>query len=412
VVWAAADGFYTLAGDGTSRQLAPLPATGTVAAISIAPDGGHAVFAQDQNLFLIDLSTGKTVQLGQAGATFEAWSPVGPELVYEAGPNLIVSDFTGASEATLPGGDAAWSGDDSILVGSDTVLAQVRPDGSNQTRLASGSFRSPQWAPDATTFAFVRGGALWIATAPALPAEATAVGDASRVVDSFMQARLKGDADGASQYLDASGKQAYTTDGLTLTIGGDSTFSRYYTLTAEQTASNPDTVRVVVRLVLSQSNVDVSDFEETLTLVRDATTKQFLIDAATAGTHRSLGKGPEVVSVDVDPKTVSVTFDSDLSASTVATGVHLVDVNGNVLDASVSYANRVVTLTGLHLKQGAQYTLVVTTSVQDVNGQPVSAEYDLGVVGPAARLHGNHAGDQQGSAPASPSASPSASPLA
>ena len=45
----------------------------------------------------------------------------------------------------------------------------------------------------------------------------------------------------------------------TLVITGDSTFSRYYALTREQTGSNPDTVRVVVRLVLSQSNVDVAD---------------------------------------------------------------------------------------------------------------------------------------------------------
>jgi len=406
VVWAAADGFYTNQPDTGSRQLAPLPTSGTVAVVSIAPDGAHAVYTQDQNLFLIDLSNGKSVQLGQTGATFEAWSPISPEVVYDGGQNLVVSDFTGATEATLPAGDATWSSDDAILVGSDTVLVQARPDGSNQTRIANGSFHSPRWAPDGATFTFVRGGALWIATAPALPAEPTAVADAAKVVDSFMQARLKGDADGASQYLDANGKQAYTTNGLSLTIGGGSTFSRYYMLTQEQTATEPDTVRDVVRLVLSQSNVDVSDFEETLTLVRDATTKQFLIDTASAGAHRNLGKGPEVVSVDVEPTTVKVTFDSDLDAQTAGSGVQLVDGDGNAVQADVSYANRMITLSGLHLKQGAQYTLVVQTSVHDVNGQPVSAEYDLGVVGPAAKLHGNR-GDvaPSGPGPIAPAAS-------
>ncbi|TMC38816.1 MAG: hypothetical protein E6J28_05055, partial [Chloroflexi bacterium] len=81
-VWAAADGLYSRAGDGSSQQIAALPATGTPTVISIAPDGAHAVYSQDQALFVLDLATGKSVTLGQGKATFQAWSPGGTELLY------------------------------------------------------------------------------------------------------------------------------------------------------------------------------------------------------------------------------------------------------------------------------------------------------------------------------------------
>jgi hypothetical protein len=42
-----------------------------------------------------------------------------------------------------------------------------------------------------------------------------------------------------------------------------------------------------------------------------------------------------------------------------------------------------VVITGLDLTPGASYKLVVLTSVQDVGGRSVPAEYDLIVVGPA-----------------------------
>jgi hypothetical protein len=49
-----------------------------------------------------------------------------------------------------------------------------------------------------------------------------------------------------------------------------------------------------------------------------------------------------------------------------------------------------VTLSGLDLKEGSQYKLVVLTTVRDVLGHNVAAEYDLDVVGPSPMKHGNH----------------------
>ena len=412
LVWATADGVYTQAAGGSAR-LAPLPTTGAVSVLSLAPDGTHAVYSQDQNLFLLDLASAKSAQLGQANAVFFGWSPDGSQLMYSGTDgNIAISDVQGDSVGTVPAGDASWSSQDAILLGSETDLYQAHPDGSNMTKLASGTYRLPMWAPNATSFGFFRGGALWTATAPALPPLPSALDQATAVVNSFMQARQKGQADQASALLDSNGKQAYASGGLNLIINGDPFFSRFYVLTQAVTGTQPDTATFVVRLVLTHGKLDVADYEETLTVVRDATTRQFLIDQATAGAQRALGKGAEVVGVVVAADSIQVTFDSDLDPGTVADAVHVLDPKGGQLDATTSYANRTVTISGLNLKPGAQYKLVVLTTLRDFLGHNIAAEYDLQLVGPVAQ---SKADQKNGGVTASPipvSPSPSTSPTA
>ena len=388
LVWAAADGIYTEAPNGQS-QLAPLPSSGVATVLSIAPDGAHAIYRQNQNLFVLDLSTAKSTQLGQAKAAFAGWSPGGAFLLYSTADAIVVADPQGVTQATLPAGEASWSTQDAILLGGDTELDQVRSDGTGFTRVANGTYHSPLWAPNGTSFGFVRGDTLLVAAAPTLPPEPTALDEAGGVVNNFMQARLKNQSGEAARLLDDSGKKAYAEGGLKLLVNGDPHFSRYYVLTQDLVATAPDTVRVVVRLVLTHGKLDVTSYEETLTLVRDAGTKQFLIDKATAGTHRALGKGAEVVSVEVAGDAVKVTFDSDLDPGTVGGGLVILDSKGRQLDTTASYANRTVTLSGLDLKEGAQYRLVVLTTVRDILGHNVAAEYDLDLVGPAVKKHGN-----------------------
>jgi len=382
VVWAAAGGFYTQ-GAGGQSQVAALPASGAVAVVSIAPDGAHATYRQDDRLFVIEFANGKSTQLGPAKASFEGWSPDGAYLLYSTGDSVIVADPQGLTQATLPGGDASWSTQDTILLGGDTGLYQVRADGSGGTPVASGTYRSPMWAPDGATFAFVRGNNLWVGTAPPLPPAPTPVDEAGKVVSAFMDARLKGQAGEASSVLDASGKKAYGDGGLDLLVKGDPKFTRYYVVTQALIDTNPDTVRVVVRLVLTHGKLDVNSYEETLTLVRDLNTKVFLVDKATGGSHRDLGKGAEVVSVDVTKDGVKITFDSDLDPGTISDGVLILDSDGKQVTATATYVNRTVTLSGFDLKAGARYRLVVLTKVRDVLGHSVSAEYDLDLVGPA-----------------------------
>jgi Bacterial Ig-like domain/WD40-like Beta Propeller Repeat len=405
VLWATSNGIY-----GANGLVAPLPSGGAVTAVSIAPDGAHAAYQQGDNLFLLDLATGKSLQLGSGKDPFAGWSPDGTQLLYSTADHIVVADMQGVTQSTLPAAQASWSSGDAILLGGDTTLYQVRPDGSNLTRLANGTYRSPVWAPDGSTFAFVRGDSLWAATAPALPPEPTIVDEATMVVKRFMDARLGGKSDDAAALLDANGQKAYAAGQLRLVITGDPHFTRYYLLTQEAVGAQPDSVRFVVRLVLTHGKKDVSDFEETITLVRDPTTKQFLIDQATGGAQRDLGKGPEVVSVDITSSTLQVTFDSDLDPATVSGGgVTIVDAKGKPVDGTVTYANKMVTISGLDLKADAKYRLVVTTSVRDVQGQKVAAEYDLDLLGPVANKHVERKPVSSGAGSPTPSASPSAS---
>lgn len=400
VLWATADGVY-----GTDGRVAALPNTGA-AVVSISPDGTHAVYTQSNTLNLLDLSTGKSTPLG--GSAFAGWSPAGTMVLYSTQDHLVVADLNGATQSTLPLGEASWSNADAILLGGDTSAYEVRPDGSNLTHLANGTYHLPVWAPDGNSFAFVRGDGLWVATAPALPPQPTVVDEASGVVKKFMDARLAGRTGDAASLLDDNGKKAYGSGQLNLAVAGDPHVTRYYVLTQEAVGTQPDTVRIVVRLVLTHGKKDVSDFEETLTLVRDATTRQFLVDNASAGSQRDLGKGPEVVSVDVSSGAIQVTFDSDLDPATVNGGVVLLDSRGTPVDATVSYANKVVTISGLDLKQGSAYRLVVETTVRDVQGHKVAAEYDLDLLGPSTgrQPERKSAAGAPPAVPASPSTSP------
>jgi hypothetical protein len=402
VVWATADGLYTQA-VSKPTQLAPLPTSGEVTVISIASDGTHAVYRQDQKLFLLDLATAKSAQLGQAGASFYGWSPNGSQLLFGGADRLVISDLQGNAVNTLTSGEASWSSQDAILIGSDSDLFQARPDGTSGTKLANGTYHLPVWAPNATSFAFFRGGALWTAAAPLLPPQPLAIDLATQAFNKFMQARLKGQGDEAALYLDANGKQAYSGGGLSLVITGEPHFTRFYILTQQITSTQPDTARFVVRIVLTQGKLDVAEFEETLTIIRDTTTKQFLIDQATLGTRRDLGKGAEVVGVVVAAGSLQVAFDSDLDPGTVLDSVVLVDAKGKQVEATTTYANRTVTITGLDLKAGAQYKLVVLPALRDVLGHNVASEYDLQLIGPAAK--------NQTGVVVKPPVSPSPSPL-
>jgi len=400
VLWATAGEVYT-EGAPKPAQLASLPGGGDVSVLSFAPDGTHAAYRQAQKLFVLDLASAKSTQVGPPGAQFYGWSPGGTQLMYAGSDALVIADLQGNTTGTLSGAEASWSTQDAILLGSDTDLFQVRPDASAPTKLANGTYRLPTWAPNGKDFAFFRGGALWTATAPALPPVPTTLDLAATVVNSFMQARQQGLAERAAAFLDDHGKQAYSGEKLKLVISGDPRFSRFYVLTQEVTGSQPDTATFVVRLVLTHGKLDVADFEETLTVIRDAATNQFVVDQAAGGAHRDLGKGAEVVGVVVATDNIQVAFDSDLDPGTVSEGVRVLDSKGRLVDATATYANRTVTISGLVLKPGAQYKLVVLTSVRDVLGHNVAAEYDLQLLGPTVKNKTDRKGP--GAATASPS---------
>jgi len=405
ILWATNDAIFTAGADGQS-QVASIPQNATV--VSIAPDGGHAVYQEGQSLQVLDLATSRSRGLGGADA-FLGWSPDGSRMLYSGNQETVVADAQGQKIASILSGDVSWSSKDEILIGNDTYLYAVRPNGYGRTLLNSGTYRSPVWAPDGVTFTYVRGGAIWSATTVPLPPEPSALDQAASVVSQFMNARIAKHGDQAQAFLDNKGKQAYSSSGLPLVITGDATFTRDYVVVQDMTDLQPETARFVVRLVLSKGSLDVSEFEETLTLKRDDASQPFLIDQAGASSTRDLGKGAEVVSADVATGSMKVVFDSDLVSDTVADGVVVLDANGKRIGSPSTYANRAVVITGLDLTPGASYTLVVLTSVQDVSGRSVPAEYDLIVVGPAQASSPTSSSPEPSREP-TPSPSPSPSP--
>jgi hypothetical protein len=381
LLWSSAGGIFAQGTDGAT-QLAALPAD--VAAVSIAPDGAHATYQNRQALVLADLATGKTTLLGTGGGQLSSWSPDGTRLIYSSPDGNVVADSQGNTQSMIPSGDASWSSLDEIVLGSDTDLVAVRPDAFGLTKLANGTYHAPVWAPNGTAFTFVRGGALWTASATPLPSEPAPIDLASSTVTSFMKARLAGQSDQAKAFLTDTGKQAYTGNGLNLLVSGDPAFSRFYILAQELTNTQPDTARIVVRLVLAQGKKNVSEFEETLTLQRDPATGLFLVDQAAAGAHRDLGKGPEVVAVEVTSDTITVTFDSDLKPEWVPDGVVLLTGKGKQIDTKAAYGSRTATISGLNLTPGAAYSLVVKTTIRDVLDHNIASEYELDLIGPVA----------------------------
>ncbi|HVD47148.1 MAG TPA: Ig-like domain-containing protein [Candidatus Limnocylindria bacterium] len=408
--WGTSEGVYKSGADGPA-QVAALPQRGA-SVVSIAPDGAHAVYQQGVSLAVLDLETSKSSPVGGSARAFLGWSPDGTRFIYSGRNATVVADVNGAPIATIAlSGEPSWSSRDVILVGNDTELYAVLPDGSGPTKLSSGTYHFPAWAPNGTTFSFVRGAAIWSATATQLPAGPSALDQAASQVSLFMNARLLRQSELAQRFLDDKGRQAYSGGGLPLVIAGDANFTRFYVLTQELTGRLPDTARFVVRLVLTRGGVDVSEYEETLTLRRDGPDSPFLIDNATGGPTLALGRGAEVVSVEIAAGSIKVTFDSDLVADTVADGVVVLDQNGTRVGGSSTYAtNRTVVITGLQFVPGASYRLVVLPSVRDVGGRNVPSRYDLNLVGPASGTSSAGRGEAANPRLSEPGLAPSPSP--
>jgi hypothetical protein len=198
-----------------------------------------------------------------------------------------------------------------------------------------------------------------------------------------MAARKRGDADAAQALLDDNARNAYSAGGHNLVWRGDGnspTLHRYYTVFQQPVGGG---CRYVERLVLNQGKLEVSDFDETLSFEPDASGKQRVHDSA-AGASRQLGKGPEVVLVElVDATHIRVSFDSDLDPS-AASGVQVHGPAGQV-KAQGAYADRIVTLTlGAPLDSSATYHLLVPAqAVRDVGGRPPQGDYTLDFTPPA-----------------------------
>ena len=221
--------------------------------------------------------------------------------------------------------------------------------------------------PDASHISFARSTTLWsgVVNGSSLPGRGGPCEVANPVLDGFMGARARGDADAALALLDENGRRAYS-GGRTLVWRGEPRLHRYYTILEQPSGAG---CRYVVRLVLPRGNLDVSG--------------RPLVHGSTAGQPRLLGKGPEVVLVEVtDPTHLRISFDSDLDPA-VSQAIQVQGPGGR-LAAQGSYSDRIVTLTlSAPLDPSGTYQLLVPArGVKDVGGRQPQADYSLEFSGP------------------------------
>ena len=370
-------------------KLAALPATGAVTVLSIAPDGTHAVYRQDHGLFLLDLAPRKSTQLGQANAAFFGWSPDGTQVMYTSSDGNIASRIRRATvwASSRPGTRAGRARTRSCS-GATPTSTQARSGRLRaSTKLASGTYHLPVWAPNGTAFTFFRGGASGPRSAPALPPPPTVLDQATASSTRSCRRDRQGQADQADALLDNNGKQAYASGGAE---PGDHRRSVLLAVLHPHpravTDTQPDTATFVVRLVLTHGKLDIADYEETLTVVRDAadqpvsssTRRSPARTATSARVRRSSGV---VVAAD----SIQVTFDSDLDSGTVADAVPCSTPRASRSSEPRPTRTARSRSAGLALTPGAQYRLVVLPRCATCCGHNVAAEYDLHLVGPVAK---------------------------
>ena len=367
---------------------------------------GQLLAAQttDGGSVVIDLAAGAPRTRLPEGATGFAWSTKGDlaflvprdtvtdlYLLIDGRPARIASSSDGQLWS-----DVNWSPDATSLLlaskpsGSTSTLLLINRDGSNPTAfgMSLAEYAAPQWSPAGDLVLFIRRddatGARVFWTATAMPSASDAAEQqALAEVNTFMQARIHGDANAAQAELDDAGRAAYQAGGLSLLSGTGTQYQRYYPVTIQLLSSNPNRFLVGVRIFIAKSGVETSFLEEQLTLVQPD--QKYLIHDASASATMAVGHGPTVVSVQViqsaSREQVRVRFDADLNASSVSSDtIKVRDAQGKDVDERVTFDpdNHLATVTA-NLRPGT-YQLVVTTGITDINGMAMAQEYDAPLV--------------------------------
>jgi Tol biopolymer transport system component len=405
--------------EGTALRLVDIQGSALPLNITISADApvaasidGHALATlTPQGATLFDVASGRSQVMTPGVAAQFAWSMSGQLafiLSQPTGSQVWIDSPTGLQKVAESTTGDSWSGiswspdSTSLLVATRGVETGAQPgaflvnaDGTGQ-RIAFGAqdreYTTPRWSPDGASVLFFRGDEtgrprLWAATVRVGQLSATdrAQLDAEHVVTRFLDARRSGNLADAQAELSAQALAAYQNGNLPLVSApGDPVFARSYVLGVQLV--NPDQFLITVRIVLAdrKTKQEIRFFEEHLTVVRHD--QQFIIDSVQAGITTTLGQGPSVVSVQVQPASagqqVVVKFDADLNPGTVSRdAIFLRDDSGKTLDpASFQFDQNTRTVVIMAKLPPGKYTLVVTSAVTDIHGQGLAQEYDYAVV--------------------------------
>lgn len=357
-----------------------------------SPDGSHLLYEDATGtVHQVDVGTGKDTAWQVSAAGLPAWSQDGtkvafltPQGVDTAGPDgtdaVPVATFSQLGVQNGDGVSLTWSGSDILaatpagLTGIDATL------GSAPVHLASGSgYASPSASPDRGSLAYLQDGALYTAALQRPGQEGALLSKAQAVLQAFMSARVAGDSATAAKYMDAAGQQAYAKSGLV--FNGEPHLARWFSVFTQPRSDG--TVVALVRLVLADSKgVEVSQLDETISLV-SAADGTVSVDGLTAiSPQRPVDSGPEVVGVTLTGTQLQVQFDSDLDPATLGS-VALIGSAGTPLTLSPTYGNRTITFDLSSLQQGTQLQLSIPGSVKDVGGHGAAQPLTIPVVVPA-----------------------------
>ncbi|HEX4216122.1 MAG TPA: Ig-like domain-containing protein [Candidatus Dormibacteraeota bacterium] len=334
---------------------------------SFAPSGAGIAYLAADGLHILNFASARDQVVGDA-SQLGGWSPDGVRYAYPAADGVIAVGPSGISSLVSAQGvtGVSWSESGQLLYANPQGLYLDAGYGGTPSLLSGSAITSPQWSPVSdVTLAYTENGSAWVAqisSGHARPETQEAL------VQQFMTDRETGNSSAAESLLDSSAKSDFA-NGVTLTYGNGTTLNRYQIL-----LDQPG--RMVVRLVLNQGSTEYA-VDETLGIVSNK--NQLWIDSASDMPLRQLGRGPEIVSVQVSATAVRVVFDSDLDPSTVSA----LTIQGLSTSASYDSASRTVTLVLNQTAQpGAPYLLQMSSSLHDISGRS-AVPYTLTFLGPA-----------------------------
>ena len=334
---------------------------------SFAPSGAGLAYLASDGLHILNFASARDQVVGVA-SLLGGWSPDGVRYAYPTANGVTAVGPEGISSLVSAQGVTGLSSSESgqLLYAGPQGLYLEAGNGGTPSQLSASSITSPQWSPASdVTLAYTENGSAWVAQ---ISSDHARPETQEALVQQFMTDREAGNGSAAEGLLDSSAKADFA-NGVTLVYGGATSFSRYQIL-----LDQPG--RMVVRLVVDQGSNEYA-VDEVLGVVSN--NNQLWIDSASDMPFRQLGRGPEIVSVQVSATTVRVVFDSDLDPSTVSG----LTIQGLSTTASYDPASRTVTLVfGQTPQPGGSYVLQMSSSLHDISGRS-AVPYTLTFLGPA-----------------------------
>lgn len=391
VVYATAQSVQSVTQSGAVQTLASPPAT----VAGLAPGGAYALLAPTGSspAALLDLGSGSVRSLsGAKNGAPVAFSADGSTVAWadmSSTPSRLLSGPTAgpsAAAVSLLDPGAALNALALNQDGTQVAYSETPPGGAAKLVVAQLPNGVPlATGPAATALAFsnqggqlallvpsAQGSQVQLAQLPGAapnPAGPAVPASASQVLHSFLDAQIRGDST-AIGALSVPGISA-----AHLTPGG---LSRAVLIDA---VAHPDgTVTAIASLLVDPTVLRTTTLvaDETMTLAPQG--GSFVVAALDATQLHPQSSGPHVVGITTGEQhgalTVSVTFDSDLTPSTVPSGLTLQRASGANLPAPVTYdANtRTATLT-LSQDPGGALSVVVNTTLRDINGAAPAATF-------------------------------------